>query len=118
GLVLVGIFQCVAVGWIYGADKLRAYINQNSKYKLGPIFDHLIKWIIPLILIFFVVSQFLIELEGPYEGYPGWAIAIGWATVVIPLIVFIGWAIKARKVVREVGEEKRDEMNVEKKEDN
>jgi neurotransmitter:Na+ symporter, NSS family len=111
GLVLVGIFTCLSVGWVYGAENLRAYINEHSKYKLGSMWDHLIKWIIPLILIFFVVNQFMIELEGPYEGYPEWSLMIGWGAVVVPLALAILWGIFAKGEEKEKSEEKIEESD-------
>ena len=96
GLVIVGIFECIAVGWIYGADKLRKYINSVSKRKIGKWWDFQIKYLIPLILIILVVTQFLTEIKGPYGGYPLWAISIGWATIAFPIIISICLAFKKK----------------------
>jgi NSS family neurotransmitter:Na+ symporter len=93
GLVIVGIFECIAVGWIYGADKLRRYINSVSKHKVGKWWDYFIKYVIPLALIALVVAQFATELQGNYEGYPTWAISIGWAVVIVPILVAIWMAV-------------------------
>ncbi len=98
GLVLVGIFECLAIGWVYGADRLREYINSVSKWKLGKWWNHAIKWFIPLILGTLLVMQFITELTGNYEGYPDWAIMIGWASVIIPLLIAIGLALKPKEV--------------------
>jgi neurotransmitter:Na+ symporter, NSS family len=96
GLVLVGIFQCLAVGWAYGAKNLREYINSTSKWKLGAWWDISIKYVTPIILIVLVVLQFLKELEAPYESYPSWALAIGWGAVIIPLLIAIWLAFKKK----------------------
>ena len=87
GLVLAGIFQCIAIGWIYGADKLRNFMNSVSDWRIGVAWEWSIKLVIPIILILLVIAQFLKELEGNYEGYPDWAIAIGWLVVIIPLVI-------------------------------
>ena len=96
GLVLVGIFECIAVGWIYGAPKLREYINSVSHWKIGKWWDYLIKWVIPVLLTGLVVMQFITEMQGNYEGYPTWAILIGWAFVVVPLLIAVGLALKTK----------------------
>lgn len=94
GLVLVGLFECIAVGWILGAKNLRDYINKVSKFKIGLWWDISIKYIIPLILIVLIILQFITEITTNYEGYPGWALAVGWAFVVIPLLISIWMAVK------------------------
>ncbi len=93
GLVLVGIFECIAVGWIYKADKLRAYINKVSWRNTGRWWNVTIKFIIPPILILLVIIQFFKEIKTNYEGYPDWAIAIGWGVVVVPLLIAVILAI-------------------------
>jgi neurotransmitter:Na+ symporter, NSS family len=98
GLVLVGIFECIAIGWVYGAERLRKYINSVSKWKLGVWWDYAIKFVIPIVLIILLVTQFITELQGNYEGYPTWAIILGWAAVVIPALIAIGLALKPKEV--------------------
>jgi neurotransmitter:Na+ symporter, NSS family len=94
GLVIVGILQCIAVGWIYGADKLREFINKHSHIKLGKWWSHAIKYVIPIILTILVVVQFYKELQGPYEGYPMWAIGLGSLGVIIPGAIALWMARK------------------------
>ena len=45
------------------------------------------------LLTVLLVSQFIKELAGPYEGYPSWALALGWLGIIIPLVVAIGLAL-------------------------
>ncbi|MFT5171460.1 MAG: NSS family neurotransmitter:Na+ symporter [Candidatus Marinamargulisbacteria bacterium] len=87
GLVGVGLAQCIGVGWVYGANNLRKYINEVSDFKLGPFWDIAIKYIIPVVLILVLGSAFVRDLTTPYEGYPQWALVImGWGTVAIVFI--------------------------------
>ncbi|UCG51831.1 MAG: sodium-dependent transporter [Candidatus Latescibacterota bacterium] len=51
GLLIIGFCECILVGWVLGADKIRIHLNENSKIKLGLWFDILIKYIIPLALL-------------------------------------------------------------------
>jgi NSS family neurotransmitter:Na+ symporter len=94
-LVLVGILQALLVGWIYGADKLRRFINEVSDFKTGKWWNWAIKYVIPIALIVLLATQFWNEVQTPYEGYPAWALAIGWAVVAIPLLIFIWFFVKA-----------------------
>jgi len=50
GLLICGLFECLLVGWVFGAGKLRAYLNEHSSFHLGVWFDVLIKFIIPALL--------------------------------------------------------------------
>jgi NSS family neurotransmitter:Na+ symporter len=103
--VLVGIFQCIVVGWIFGAKNLREYINSVSKRKIGAWWDYLIKFFIPSVLLVLIIVQFFTEMKGPYEGYPSWAIALGWIVIIIPLIVMIILALINNKPSESVTEE-------------
>ena len=44
-----------------------------------------IKWVIPIVLTILLGTQLATDIRTPYEGYPAWALAIGWATVIVPL---------------------------------
>ncbi len=88
-LLLVGIFQTILAGWLYGAEKLRRYINQVSDWQVGKWWNISIKYIIPLVLITLLVTQFSKDIKIPYEGYPTWALGIGWAIVIVPLLLFL-----------------------------
>ncbi len=88
-LMLVGIFQAMLVGWIYGAEKLRRYINQVSDWQVGKWWNFSIKYIIPIVLVALLATQFSTDLRIPYEEYPAWALGIGWAIVLIPLLLFL-----------------------------
>lgn len=92
-LVIVGLFECIAVGWIYGAEKLRVYINKVSDFRVGRWWNFAIKYLIPVLLIVFLATNFWAEIHTPYEGYPGWALGIGWAVVVVPLLIAIAMVL-------------------------
>jgi NSS family neurotransmitter:Na+ symporter len=96
-LVLVGLFECILVGWVYGAEKLRRYVNSVSDFRIGRWWNFAIKVVIPLALIVFLASNFWAEIHTPYEGYPGWALAIGWGVVVVPILIAIGMMVGKTK---------------------
>lgn len=79
GLVLVGILQCVLIGWVYRASKLRDHINQLAGWHLGAWWDVSICFVIPLVLGTILVFDVVRELGAPYGGY-------SW-----PVVLFIGW---------------------------
>jgi NSS family neurotransmitter:Na+ symporter len=50
GIVLVGLVECVVVGWLYDVHILRRHANARSDWKIGAWWEGLIKFVIPLIL--------------------------------------------------------------------
>ena len=89
GLLIGGLTECILLGWFFGPEKLRAHINQHSRIHLPAIFDVLVKYIIPAILIFILTSSALQEFKVLYgSDYP-----IGqWANI-LPILCFLVWAL-------------------------
>ncbi|MFH1767908.1 MAG: sodium-dependent transporter, partial [Candidatus Omnitrophota bacterium] len=79
------------VGWLYGADKLRRYINDVSDIKIGRWWNVLLRYVIPLCLLVLLVSGLVRDIKTPYEGYPQSAIfCFGWLVLIaIGLITFL-----------------------------
>jgi NSS family neurotransmitter:Na+ symporter len=50
GLIIVGLLECIVVGWVLPVRKLRQTINEHAAIKLGGWFDVLIKFVIPALL--------------------------------------------------------------------
>lgn len=50
GILLVGLAECFAVGWIYDVRILRRHANVRSDWHIGPWWDWLIRIVIPVIL--------------------------------------------------------------------
>jgi NSS family neurotransmitter:Na+ symporter len=76
GLVLVGIFEALIVGWLFGTEKLRRHINRISSIRLGPWWDFLIKVFVPAVLAVILLGDLVSELREPYGGY-------SWASVIL-----------------------------------
>lgn len=70
GLVIVGMFEAIIIGWIYKGDKLKNFINEVSGWKLGIWWDISIKFIIPIFLGGLLILNIINEFKVPYEGYP------------------------------------------------
>lgn len=96
-LVVTGFLECVAIGWVLGAEKVRKYINRVSDYHLNESWNLVVKFVIPSILLTLLVVQVCREFESNYSGFPNWAINIGWAVVILPMLIAAGMAIKPSK---------------------
>ncbi|PSP19185.1 MAG: sodium-dependent transporter [Cyanobacteria bacterium QS_8_64_29] len=95
-LLLVGACQAILVGWIYGAEKMRRQINEVSRWQLGRWWNLAVKYVIPIALVALVAAQLSRDLGAPYGDYPAWAIGIGWAVVIVPVLVFVLFLLKDR----------------------
>jgi NSS family neurotransmitter:Na+ symporter len=70
GLVVVGILECILIGWIFKAEKLRTYVSHISKIKLGLWWNICIKYLTPAILLTMLFNDILHEISSPYNNYP------------------------------------------------
>lgn len=89
-LILIGVIECIFVGWAFKTNKVLAEVNKNTKkYKMPRWwFETSIKFVSPLVLVFFFGWNLysLFTTEGGYGGYPMYAqILGGW---LISIIVF------------------------------
>ncbi len=95
GLVFVGIFECILVGWFFRLKVLKEHINKVSSIHIGGWWDIIIKFFIPLILGVILLGDLYKEMKEPYEGY-SWTsiILIGVLWVSITLIAAFIFAAK------------------------
>lgn len=70
GILVVSILECIIIGWIYDAERLRYQLKKQSGLTLSPIFNILIRFIIPTVLLVLLVRQVMFDLEKTYGGYP------------------------------------------------
>lgn len=104
-LVLIGVFETLAVGWFFKTTKVLEEINKNTKkFKMPKVwFDLSIKIIAPIILIVFFIWNLytlITESNGVYGGYPSWSnFVFGWGmTAVVFISGFVAILIeKAQK---------------------
>ena len=94
GLLISGLFVCVAVGWThtskkgrffsrFGASKLREQVNAVSDFNIGKWFDVLVMFVAPVGLIF-VIGWGIISDIGGYGEYPLWASTLGvWGILIL-----------------------------------
>ncbi len=90
GLVVVGIAECIFLGWFFDIGSLRGYVNKVSEIHLGRWWQICIKFVTPSILTVTLGYSLFSELVTPYEGYPTWAtLAGGWILLIVALSVSI-----------------------------
>lgn len=69
GLLIVGLVECIFIGWLLPIEKLRVELNANSRFHLPKFFNLLIKWVIPAALLLVLVTSSYQELDGGLYGY-------------------------------------------------
>lgn len=94
-LLWVAFFECIAVAWVYGADKFYDNIEDMIGYRPGPW----MKWswcvITPLLCLgcfIFSLAKYTPLTYNKYYTYPDWAIGLGWflalsSMLCIPLVM-------------------------------
>lgn len=97
-ILLVGLGEAIVIGYLYGAPKMRAFVNKFSDWKIGRWWDVCIRLIIPIFLGVAIVLNTVDGITTPYGGYPLAANLIGWGLVVgIPIFsVIVSYAIRNR----------------------
>lgn len=90
GLLIVGLVECLILGWVLPASRLREHLNAHSRLHLPLAFEWLIKWIIPLLLtgllLMAVRDKWIGGLYGVGGGYDG-------GFFVLPWVAFLLWLV-------------------------
>jgi len=99
GLLLTGVIASFIVGWVFPAKKLREHINETSDFKIGAWLDWMLKIVVPVGGLFVVIyGGFAKDLPFKYGGYPKWAAAFVWITLVVTFgLSFLFQAFKTKE---------------------
>lgn len=68
-LVLGGLLECILVGWVWKACKAREHINEAGQTKMPVLWDFMIKFLAPMILVIILQLALFNDFSKPYEGY-------------------------------------------------
>ena len=107
GLVTVALAECIAVGWVFGAVRLkelhaeegkegeqiglgmvirgwllspsrfRHYVNSTSELKVGVWWDICVMYVTPLVLGYTLLTSLVKGILEPYGKYPAWVNWVG-----------------------------------------
>ncbi len=99
GLLVVGLIECLLIGWVYGVGKIRRTINEYSKYRLPRAFDWMIKVVIPLLIAGVLIFSIIDQLRDPAGLYgssytANYSVDWGWLRA-LPLFAFCLWIVAA-----------------------
>ncbi|MFH1100506.1 MAG: sodium-dependent transporter [Methanobacteriota archaeon] len=101
GLVMIGLVECIVLGWMFTLYKLRDHANETSDIMLGRWWEILIKFIIPAILFILLAVSIVTNIQHPYLQYPWWILVLGGVTpcLGIFLLAFVFMSIKKHEKV-------------------
>ncbi len=68
GIALLGMLECLVLGWMYRISRLRHHANERSDWKLGPWWDWLIRVVVPVLLAALFVWSLFDQLTNT-KGY-------------------------------------------------
>jgi len=92
GLFIACALQCILIGWIFGAARLREYVNSLSIWRVGRWWEWAMRFLIPGVLILLLVNGLGKEFTRPYGGYPWLAILLigrDWLLVTLIVALFV-----------------------------
>lgn len=91
-LLTVGFLECILIGWVLGADRLRRAVNAHTKLPLGRWFNVLVKYVAPLLLGTVLLWNLYEEFfaGGPLYGAGVDLGSFNWIPYVIPFVWIFG----------------------------
>ena len=92
GLVSGGILECLLVGWALKATLARHHVNASGGIKLPKVWDILIRYITPAILLVVIGFAFYGDFSSRYSGYSSKALllfGVGWLVLAFLLSVLL-----------------------------
>ncbi|KAI4905507.1 hypothetical protein NFI96_027832, partial [Prochilodus magdalenae] len=95
-VLFLAIFESVAIGWIFGADRLCEVIEDMTGCYPNFIFRLCWKYLTPLISLVTLIYS-LVDFEpltfNRWYVYPDWAYGLGWLMALSSIIMVPGWAL-------------------------
>ena len=101
GIALIGMLECLVLGWIYRTETLRAHANERSDWKLPRLWNYLIRIVIPIVLgtlFFWSLFDDFTTKGGFLKGSDGWNIpnCVGMGVMAfVPIVAVILSAVKS-----------------------
>ncbi len=77
GLVLIGLTECIVFGYIMGARHIRRAVNEVSDFPVGRWWEHLVRIVAPVILVFIALASFIELMAEGYADLPTAALLAG-----------------------------------------
>ena len=84
----MGIFETIAIAWLFGINKLREFINSTTTIKIGRWWNVLLKYVCPVAFLVLAASFLYSNIRTPYAGYEQQYLFIGgWVLVIVTFVL-------------------------------
>ncbi len=93
GLLIVGLLECLLLGWVAGIGRMRRDVNAHSRVPLFPAYDWFIRLVIPGLILFVLVYAIVGEFRNGLYGTafaPNFTEAWSWMAG-SPWVVLFTW---------------------------
>ncbi|SDK47872.1 neurotransmitter:Na+ symporter, NSS family [Maridesulfovibrio ferrireducens] len=95
GILIGGFIEIIFIAWFCDLDALSQHINTTSELKVGGLWKTCLRYIVPVMLGFMVINNFIGDLQTNYGGYSNTAIILfGWAVLFVCSIFSMTFAHK------------------------
>ncbi|MBN1670654.1 MAG: sodium-dependent transporter [Kiritimatiellae bacterium] len=108
GIALLGLLECVVLGWLYRLERLRNHANERSDWRLGRWWDFFIRILIPIVLGALFVWSLFDDVTNPAgflfkaDGQVHLGNCVG--MIVVVLAPVLAWLLGAWKSVKRTDE--------------
>uniref|UniRef100_W5N4H1 Transporter n=1 Tax=Lepisosteus oculatus TaxID=7918 RepID=W5N4H1_LEPOC len=101
-LLFISVCQSLAIGWVYGADRLYDNIEDMIGYRPRPLIKYCWLYITPVVctgtFIFSLVKYTPLKFNNSYV-YPDWGYALGWLLALSSMLSIPLWTVyKLRQI--------------------
>ncbi|XP_036392436.1 sodium- and chloride-dependent GABA transporter 2-like [Megalops cyprinoides] len=95
-LLFLSVFEVLAMGWLFGAERMYDVIEDMTGERPNPIFKLCWLYLTPLVslgsFIFSMVEYQPLTFNRWYV-YPGWVYVLGWILALSSILLVPGWAL-------------------------
>ncbi|KAI7802390.1 hypothetical protein IRJ41_008736 [Triplophysa rosa] len=95
-VLFLSVFESLAMGWTFGAERMFDIIEDMTKTRPNYIFMLCWKYFTPLVSLVSLVCS-LVQYQpltfNRWYVYPGWAYALGWLLALSSILLVPGWAL-------------------------
>ncbi|WP_432738630.1 sodium-dependent transporter [Maridesulfovibrio sp. FT414] len=100
GILLGGFIEIMFIAWMCDLNSLCDHINKTSEIKVGALWMNSLRFFVPAMLGFMLVSNFIGDIKENYSGYSNEAIlTYGWAVLFACMALAVFFASKERAFV-------------------
>ncbi|XP_034556688.1 sodium- and chloride-dependent GABA transporter 2-like [Notolabrus celidotus] len=95
-ILFLCVFETLALGWVFGAERLYSIIKDMTNVKANPFFKICWLYLTPLVSLGSFISSLVWYQPLTFNRwyvYPDWAYVLGWIMALSSILLVPGWAL-------------------------